>query len=434
MKPRLREKGYAMRKLYFLVDCNNFYVSCERVFRPSLRERPVVVLSNNDGNVVALSNEVKKMGLPFGAPFFRVKELIRRERVAVFSSNYALYGDMSRRVMECLACFAPEMEIYSIDEAFLSPGGLAGDPVEYGRLVRDAVKRWTGIPVSVGIAPTKTLAKLAGRFAKRDPASGGVLDLIDPSRVEERLAAAGAGEVWGVGERYRLLLERYGIRTALELRDAPDRWVRRNMTVTGLRTVWELRGVPCLPLEEFPAPKKGIVSSRSFGRPVESLDELREAVASYTGRAAEKLRAQKSVAGSITVFLSTNRFREDDPQYSSGLVCRLPVPSSYTPRLMATALHLLGRIYRRGYRYKKAGVMLYEITPEGEAQLDLFSRFQDSDRTRRLMGTVDRVNREMGRQTLRFAAEGNVGAWRMRRDFLSGRYTTCWTEIPVVRA
>ena len=423
-----------MEKLYFLVDCNNFYVSCERVFRPSLLGRPVVVLSNNDGNVVARSDEVKRMGLPFGAPFFRVRELARREGVAVFSSNYTLYGDMSRRVMECLARFSPEMEIYSIDEAFLAVGGAAGDPREYGRLVRDTVRRWTGIPVSVGIARTKTLAKMAARCAKRDPASGGVLDLADGARVEERLAAAGAGEVWGVGERYRLLLERHGIRTALELRDAPDRWVRRHMTVTGLRTVWELRGVPCLPLEELPAPKKGIVSSRSFGRPVESLDELREAVASYTARAAEKLRGQGSAAGAIAVFLSTNRFRERDPQYSGGVSCRLPVPSSYTPRLLGAALQLLDRVYRRGYRYKKAGVMLYEIMPEGEAQLDLFSRFHDSDRTRRLMGTMDRVNREMGRHALRFAAEGRARSWRMRREFLSGRYTTHWAEIPVVRA
>lgn len=421
-----------MTKLYFLVDCNNFYVSCERVFRPSLADRPVVVLSNNDGNVVARSDEVKRLGLPFGAPFFRVRELARKEGVAVFSSNYTLYGDMSRRVMECLARFSPEMEVYSIDEAFLSVGEAAGNPLEYGMRVRDTVRRWTGIPVSVGIARTKTLAKLAARFAKREPASGGVLELIDGACLKERLAMAGAGDVWGVGERYRLLLERYGIRTALELRDAPDRWVRRNMTVTGLRTVWELRGVPCLPLEELPAPKKGIVSSRSFGRPVESLEELREAVASYTARAAEKLRCQGSVVGSIAVFLSTNRFREKDPQYSASFACRLPEPSSYTPRLMGAALHLLGRAYRRGYRYKKAGVMFYEIMPEGEAQLDLFSRFHDSDRTRRLMGTMDRVNRAMGRHALRFAVEGSVGSWRMRRDFLSGRYTTHWAEIPVV--
>lgn len=423
-----------MNSLYFLVDCNNFYVSCERVFAPGLRERPVVVLSNNDGNVVALSNEVKEMGLPFGAPFFKVKELIRKEGVAVFSSNYTLYGDMSRRVMDCLGPFAPEMEIYSIDEAFLSMRGVAGDPVAYGRRIRETVRQWTGIPVTIGIAPTKTLAKLASRIGKKERSCLGVFDLTDAGRADRALGATGAGDVWGVGRQYAELLRRNGILTARQLRDAPDRWVRRHMTVTGLRTVWELRGVPCIPLDELPAPKKGIVSSRSFGRTVERPEELREAVSAYTARAAEKLRAQKSVAGSITVFLSTNRFREDDPQYSTGVACRLPVPSSYTPRLIHVACRLLDRIYREGYRYKKAGVMLYEIMPEGDAQLDLFSGFRDTDRTRRLMQAVDRVNRTMGRHTVRFAAEGIAVPWRMRREFLSGRFTTRWDEIPVVRA
>jgi DNA polymerase V len=426
--------GGFMRSLCFLVDCNNFYVSCERVFRPELRERPVVVLSNNDGNVVALSNEVKEMGLSFASPFFKVRELIRENRVAVFSSNYTLYGDMSRRVMECLARFAPEMEVYSIDEAFLSPGRMRTGPVEYGRMIRDAVMQWTGIPVSIGIAPTKTLAKLASKIGKRDPACRGVFDLVDSPRADGILEATDVGDVWGVGQQYRQLLHRNGIRTARQLRDTPDKWIRRNMTIMGLRTVWELRGVPCIPFDELPAPKKGIVSSRSFGRPVESIDELREAVAAYVSRAAEKLRAQKSVAGSVTVFLSTNRFKENDPQYSSGISCRLPVPSSYTPRLIKVTGRLLEGIYRRGYQYKKAGVMLYEIMQEGDAQLDLFSRFHDTDRTRRLMRALDGINRDMGRHTLHFAAEGTVRPWQMRREFLSARYTTHWSEIPVVRA
>jgi DNA polymerase V len=423
-----------MKNLYFLIDCNNFYVSCERVFRPGLRGKPVVVLSNNDGNVVALSNEVKEMGLPFGAPFFKVRELVRRHGIAVFSSNYSLYGDMSRRVMDCLARFAPEMEIYSIDEAFLSMRGMTGDPLEYGRRIRDVVHQWTGIPVSIGIAPTKTLAKLASRIGKKDPVCRGVFELIERACMDRVLAATDAGDVWGVGRQYRDLLRRNGIRTAVQLRDAPDRWVRRNMTIMGLRTVWELRGVSCIPLDGLPAPKKGIVSSRSFGRPVECPEEVGEAVAAYMSRAAEKLRAQKSVAGSITVFLSTNRFKENDPQYSNGITCRLPVPSSYTPYLIHIASRLLARIYRQGYSYKKAGVMLCEIIPEDDAQPDLFSVFHDTDRTRCLMQAVDRVNREMGRHTLRFAAEGNAKPWRMRRDFLSGRYTTHWDEIPVARA
>ncbi|MBN1495413.1 MAG: Y-family DNA polymerase [Spirochaetes bacterium] len=423
-----------MKNLYFLVDCNNFYVSCERVFRPGLRQRPVVVLSNNDGNVVALSNEVKALGLPFGAPFFKVKNFISSHDIAVFSSNYSLYGDMSRRVMDCLGRFAPEMEIYSIDEAFLFMRGMRGDPVEYARQIRDVVNQWTGIPVSIGIAPTKTLAKLASRIGKKDPASLGVFALTDRACVDWTLAATDAGDVWGVGPQYRDFLRRNGITTAAQLRDAPDRWVRRAMTIMGLRTVWELRGVPCIPIDELPAPKKGIVSSRSFGRPVERLDELGEAVAAYMSRAAEKLRAQKSAAGSITVFLSTNRFRENEPQYSNGIACRLPVPSSHTPYLVRIASRLLARIYRQGYSYKKAGVMLCEILPEEDVQPDLFSGTHDTERGRRLMRAVDHVNRDMGRHTLRFAAEGSVKPWQMRREFLSGRYTTRWDEIPVVRA
>jgi DNA polymerase V len=424
-----------MKSLYFLVDCNSFYVSCERVFKPALRNRPVVVLSNNDGNVVALSREAKELGLlPFGATFFKVQQMVRAHGIAVFSSNYTLYGDMSRRVMETLAEFSPEMEVYSIDEAFLFFRALGADPVGYGAMMRDRVRQWTGIPVSVGVAPTKTLAKLACRIGKRDPARGGVCALVDPAGIDELLDSVDAGDVWGVGGQYREFLRKNGIRTARELRDAPDRWVRRNMTITGLRTVWELRGVSCIPLDEVPAAKKAIVSSRSFGVPVEGPADLSEAVAAYAARAAEKLRSQRCVAGSVAVFLSTNPFKEDDPQYSNGVAVRLSVPSSYTPRLIHAAVRLLGLMYRRGYRYKKAGVMLYEIMPQHDAQLDLFSRFHDTERTRRLMRTMDGVNRTQGRGALFFASEGIARQWRMRRSFLSARYTTRWDEIPAARA
>lgn len=413
--------------MYYLVDCNSFYVSCERVFRPDLRGRPVVVLSNNDGNVVALSREAKDLGLPFGAPFFQVRDMARRHGIAVFSSNYALYGDMSRRVMECLATFTPEMEIYSIDEAFLVMPDADAAP-----FVRERVYRWTGIPVTVGAAPTKTLAKLAAHIGKRDPA--GVCLLLDRGRIDAALAETDVGDVWGVGPRYRELLRRHGIHTAKQLSEAPDPWVRRAMTLTGLRTVWELRGVPCIPIEEAPPPKKCIVCSRSFGIPVEDASSLREAVADYTARAAEKLRAQRGLAGALAVFISTNRFRADEPQYSNGIAIELPAAISYTPRLMRAASALLERIYRQGYRYKKAGVMLYDIVPEGEAQLGLFESFHDTERTRRLMRTVDRLNRAMGRRTLFFAAGGIDRGWAMRRLYLSKRYTTRWDEIPVARA
>ena len=416
--------------MFALVDCNNFYVSCERVFDPSLRRRPVVVLSNNDGNVVARSDEVKRMGVPFGEPFFKLKKFMETRQVAVFSSNYTLYGDMSRRVMECLEGFAPEMEVYSIDEAFLSLRNMTMDPREYGGRIRSTVLQWTGIPVSVGMAPTKTLAKLASKIAKKDPALEGVFTM--PRESDAVLASVEVEEVWGVGRQYSRLLNRNGIHTALDLKTAPDRWVRKNMTITGLRTMHELRGISCIPLDQAPAPKKGIVSSRSFGRPVESLEDLREAVASHASRGAEKLRRDGSAASFITVFISTNPFR-DDAQYSNAGSLRLPVPTSYTPLIITLAAGLLEKIYRRGYRYKKAGIMLSDIVPEGEIQLSLFSRLNGTAKGGALMETMDRINRSMGRGALRFAAEGIRKPWGMRRAFLSRNFTTDWRDIPVVR-
>ena len=421
-----------MSAVYALVDCNNFYVSCERVFDPSLRNRPVVVLSNNDGNAVARSNEAKELGIPFGAPFHSLKGRIREHNIAVFSSNYTLYGDMSRRVMDVLGGLTPEMEIYSIDEAFLRPG--YGRHSEWGREVRETVLQWTGIPVSVGLAQTKTLAKLASRLAKKDPACCGVFNMDARPDIDSILDGADAGDVWGVGRQYSDLLRRHGICSARQLRDAPDRWVKKKMTITGLRTVYELRGVPCISLDEMPGTKKAIVSSRSFGRPVTDEAELREAVAAYVTRGAEKLRGQGSAASCVTVFITTNPFRKEDPQYSNSVSYSLPSPSSYTPRLIHCALRLLGVIFRQGYSYKKAGVMFTGIVPVEDAQPDLFSRHRDTEKTRSLMSTVDHVNAAMGRGTLTFAAEGRTRPWQMRRAFLSSRYTTHWKEIPVVRA
>ncbi len=423
-----------MKEAFALVDCNSFYVSCERVFRPELKGRPVVVLSNNDGNVVALSAEAKALGIPFAAPFFKLRELIARHNVAVFSSNYTLYGDMSRRVMDSLSHFTPDMEIYSVDEAFLALRGEAGALTEKGMRIRSQVMQWTGIPVSVGIAPTKTLAKLASRIGKKDPSLGGVFNFTGHPRSDEFLAGLDVEAVWGVGPRYGGMLRGAGIRTVRDLMEAPDPWVKRKMTITGLRTVMELRGISCLPLEEAAPPKKGIVSSRSFGRAVTSLGELKEAVASYAARGAEKLRSQGSAASFLTVFIATNRFVPEDPQYSNGVTVSLPVPSSYTPLLIRAALQLLERIYRSGFRYKKAGVMLTGIIPEWDRQLDLFRPVRETERQLGLMRVMDGINRGMGRDTLRFASQGIEPAWGMRRAYLSRRYTTRWDEIPVVRA
>jgi DNA polymerase V len=421
-------------EVFALVDCNNFYVSCERVFRPDLNHRPVVVLSNNDGNVVALSNEAKVLGIPFGAPFFKLSELIAGEGVAVFSSNYTLYGDMSRRVMDTLSSFSPDMEIYSIDEAFLALRGGMDAVTGKGRDIRETVMRWTGVPVSIGIAPTKTLAKLASRMVKKDGSLGGVFNITGHPHIEEILAGLDVEAVWGVGPRYGGMLRSAGVRTVRDLMLAPDHWVRKRMHITGLRTVMELRGISCLALEDAAPPKKGIVCSRSFGRPVSSLDELSEAVASYAARGAEKLRGQGGAASFLTVFIATNRFVPEDPQYSNGVTVPLPAPSSYTPLMIRTALQLLGRIYRPGFRYKKAGVMFSGIVPQWDRQLDLFRPVRETERQQRLMRVMDGVNREMGRDSLYFASQGIARAWGMRRAYLSRRYTTRWDELPVVRA
>ncbi len=416
--------------MFALIDCNNFYVSCERVFNPALEGKPVVVLSNNDGCVIARSNEAKSLGIGMGAPAFQCEGLFAKHNVYVFSSNYALYADMSRRVMDTLEQLSPAIEVYSIDEAFLTLDGFAS-PTEYGRFLRNTVKRWTGIPISVGIGATKTLAKAAGWFAKKEPLWGGVVDIS--GRCDELLERLEAGEVWGVGPRYAQLLARNGIFTARELRDAPDEWVRKHMSTAGLRTVWELRGTPCISLERVSMPKKGIVTSRMFGTPVEGLKELKEAVAAYAARAAEKLRSQGSVARCITVFIKTNRFSHD-PEYSQSATARLPTPTAYTPELIRYAHKILERIYKPGHRYNKAGVMLTDIIPACEMQLDLLTPTQDHRRRERLMSSLDRINAQWGSDTIWYAAAGAAQRWRMRRSLLSARFTTSWNEIPVVRA
>ena len=423
-----------MENLFALVDCNNFYVSCERVFNPIIEGKPVVVFSNNDGNVVARSSEAKALGIQFGAPAFECEQLIKKNGVYAFSSNYALYGDMSQRVMNTLSGFVPEMEIYSIDEAFLSFSGLSSvkDLTGYACQIRKTVKRWTGIPTSIGIAPTKTLAKLANKLAKKNPEHRGVCSVIEHPELDRLLDSVKVEDVWGVGVQYTKLLNLNGIFTALELKNAPDRWVKKQMTVMGLRTVWELRGHSCIPLEKAPPPKKGIISSRSFGRPVKSLAELKEALASYVSRAAGKLRAQRSVALFITVFLGTNPFK-DEPQYHNSMTLRLPVPTSYTAELIRHAHRILEELYRPGFRYKRTGVLFTEIIPEDQAQLNLFKP-PSSGKQDTLMRTVDRINMRWGANTVTHAAEGIQKGWRMRQLRLSPRFTTQWEEIPVVKA
>ena len=420
-------------RMIALVDCNNFYASCERVFNPRLKGKPVVVLSNNDGCIVARSNEAKALGIEVGTPVFKAESILKSRGGAIFSSNYALYGDMSGRVMEVLSQFTPEMEIYSIDESFLELSHLGiKDYPQLGQEIRERVRQWTGIPVSIGIGPTKTLAKVANRFAKRTPECQGVMTLNSPEEIKKLLAMTEVGDIWGIGHRYARFLNRQGILNGLQFRESRDEWIRTHMTVVGLRTAWELRGIPCIEMEEAPDPKKGIVSSRSFGRPVESLQELEEALAEYVTRGAEKLRKQHSVADWIHVFLMTNRFKEEDAQYNNLFGKPISRPTSHTGELIKEAPRCLRVIYRPGFRYKKTGVMFTGIQPEEVLPLSLWEAQESPplEKYSRLMETIDQINHDWGRSTIQSAAAGVSRNWKMRQFFLSPRYTTRWDQIP----
>ena len=428
------------QRMFALVDCNNFYVSCERVFAPGVRGVPAVVLSNNDGCVIARSPEAKALGIGMGEPAFKREGFFRRNGVRVFSSNYALYGDMSRRVMQVLERFSPEMEVYSIDEAFLRLSPLPGaGVVEQARALRETVRRWTGITVSVGLGATKTLAKVANRIAKKDPAARGVFDLAAHPDPDGVLAGVEAGDVWGVGRRTVRKLAARGVRTALALRELPDAWVRRNMTVTGLMTVYELRGRSCIDLDNAPAPKQSITTSRSFGRPVTIWAHMAEAVAAYTARAAEKLRRQNGTASQIMVYIMTNPHKPDEPQYSNSRTTPLAVPTAHTPTLLKAARATLEAIYKPGYSYKKAGIILLGIESGPARRLSLLTlgpapAVPEDPRAQQLMQALDAANQRWGRDTIHYADTGTGRAWKMRQSRKSPRYTTSWTELPVVGA
>jgi len=412
---------------FALVDCNNFYVSCERAFNPSLNGKPVVVLSNNDGCAVARSEEAKRY-IGMGAPIFKLMDIVKNHNIHLYSSNYTLYADMSQRVKEVLTDFSPNVEPYSIDESFLLLTGFNSINLnEYGRDMRNRVLQWTGIPTSVGIGPTKTLAKIANKIAKKNKMCQGVFDITNHSRIKDFLASVEVDDVWGVGWEYAKLLKRNGIKTALDLRDANETWIRKKMTVQGLRTVLELRGTACIELEEKVPDKKQIVNSRSFGKDLDKYQDVSEAIASYASRAAEKLRKQDSICGHISVWIETNGFK-DAPQYSNSISCRLPEPTSYTPLLVKYALHLLKKIYKNGYKYKKAGVMLMDLVPAKNTQFNLFTKI-DHSRNEKLMEAFDKINISWGSQTIRSAASGFTRPWAMKRSKISPRYTTDWNQI-----
>jgi DNA polymerase V len=423
---------------FALVDVNNFYVSCERVFQPKLQKVPMVVLSNNDGCAVARSNEVKALGVKMGTPWFKMKDLARQHGILAFSSNYTLYGDMSNRVVSILRDFSPDIEVYSIDESFLrveSVVHLYGGLASMGQQIRERIRQWAGLPVCVGFGPSKTLAKLANHMAKKNPEFDGVCDLHAMSRLERRqwMSKIEVGEVWGVGRRINYRLATLGIQTVLDLRNASPKAIRSQFGVVMERTCEELRGVPCLELEEIAPPKQQIMSSRSFGKPVECIEELREAVATFVGRASEKLRQQGSVSGAVYVFVRTNPFKEHERQYNAGLTVPLLNPDDDTRVLIRAALKGLQMIYRAGYKYKKAGIMLTLLSDKTTQQGALFSEAVGGQRSADLMAAMDSINREFGRNTIRTAVSGITNTWAMRSGNRSPCYTTRWEELPETR-
>ncbi|MFP6886421.1 MAG: Y-family DNA polymerase [Opitutales bacterium] len=410
-----------------LADCNNFYVSCERVFRPSLEGRPVIVLSNNDGCAVARSNEAKELGIPMGAPYHRVKTLCERNGVVVLSSNYELYGDMSRRVVSVLARFVSEMEIYSIDESFLNFDGI-DDPLALSRKIRGTVGRWTGIPISIGLGSTKTLSKLANRLAKK----GGAGCLAIGPTDQEALAKVEVEEVWGVGRRLGLRLRRIGVRNALDLATATSSVIRSVGGVTLERTHRELGGLRCLDMEEVSQPKKNTCSSRSFGKPVTELEDLEEAVSNYAVKACGKVRGEASLATGIQVFLATNRFREDLPQYANSRTLAFDEPTDDPIRVVINAKNLLRSIYREGFAYKKAGVILLDLVPRKRRQGLLFEEYGGESRCRFVRAMEEAVV-TYGHDAGFLAAQGVKRSWSMKRESRTPRYTTSWKELPVAR-
>lgn len=416
--------------LFALVDCNNFYVSCERVFSPDLEGRPVIILSNNDGCAVARSNEAKALGIKMGQPVYQIRSLIQQHGVVVLSSNYKLYADMSWRVISILKAHAPRTEVYSIDECFLDVGHMAIDIEHYVRTLRDIIKQYTGIPVSVGVGESKTLAKAANYLAKKHPHFNGVCQITSAMQ-RMMLKKVPIDEVWGVGRRYSQTLTQYGIQTADDLASKDNEWVRQRFNVVLARTALELSGQSCLTLDAIQPAKKSIVVSRSFGQKITTFSAIREAVHTYAARACEKLRQQHSVAGVLMVFIQTNRFSQRDAQYHNSITSSLVLPTNDTRDILQMANHLLKVIYKDGYAYHKAGVMLLDIAPIALEQKDFYADHRQNSQS--LMQAMDELNQRFGKQSLYFASQAKNPSWRMRQGQCTPEYTTNWQHIPIVK-
>ncbi|MGV7093785.1 Y-family DNA polymerase [Siccibacter turicensis] len=418
--------------MFALVDVNSFYCSCETAWRPDLLGKPVVVLSNNDGCVIARSAEAKALDIKMGAPYFQMKDYFRQKGVICFSSNYALYGDMSQRVMTTLEQLSPRVEVYSIDEAFCDLTSIRNcrDLHEFGRELKDKVFQHTMLRVGVGVAQTKTLAKLANHAAKTWKATGGVVDLSNVDRQRKLMHLLPVEEVWGVGRRIAKKLNAMGISTALQLADAELRFIRKHFSVVLERTVRELRGESCLGLEEFAPLKQEIVNSRSFGERITEYEDMRQAICTYASRAAEKMRGEHQFCRYISVFVKTSPFAVNEPYYGNSAATQLQVPTQDTRDILGAATACLDRIWKDGHRYQKAGVMLGDFYSQGVAQLNLFDDNAPKENSEALMTLLDGMNHRYGRGTLQFAAQGIEQPWRMKRDMLSPAYTTRLCDVP----
>ena len=414
-----------------LIDCNSFYVSCERLFNPKIRKKPVVVLSNNDGCIISRSTEAKALGIKMGEPYFKAKDIIIKNRVEVFSSNYSLYGDLSRRVMRTLKRFNSEIEVYSIDEAFLDLSNFKDQDVEkVGKEIRETVLQWTGIPTSIGIANTKTLSKVANHIAKKK--QSGVTSLIGIENVDPILEKVEINDVWGVGRQLTKFYHKNGIYNAKQLKNKSNTWIKKNSNVLGSRTAMELRGVPCIDLETTQTKRKSCVVSRSFGQRIEKYQELKEAVANYCLNASEKIRSESLIAKSITVFVRTSPFQSRFGYYSNSKTIDFAISTNNSIEIVKTALVALDSIFKNGYRYQKAGVMLTGLSNE-DGSKNLFSSEKD-EKIKGLMKSIDNTNYRYGRSTLSLASAGVQKRWNMRREHSSKIDTADFYLLPTIRA
>ena len=418
--------------MYAIIDCNNFYASCERVFNPYLEKLPVIVLSNNDGCVIARSNEAKLLGIKMGEPAFKIKNIINQKNIQVFSTNFALYGDMSERVINTISTFDIPMEIYSIDEVFLDLSQFKRENIKNLLCdIKHRIKKWTGIPVSIGVAKTKTLAKAANYISKCSEEYNGIFVLNNFNR-KKILSCIPIEKIWGIGRKNNFFLKTYGIKTAYDFLKLDCAWIRKKMNINVEKTAKELRGVPCILIDDMPSTKKSICTSRTFGTMVESLSDLERSITMYITRCTEKLRKQSSCSSQGYIFIESNRFRKDLPYYSIGKTVNFSVPTSDTGEIISYLLKELRIIYKKGFKYKKAGVVLSGIIPDNIIQQSLFDKL-DRNKTRKIMKSIDCINAAMGQDTIRYASQGYTKKYNLKQRRLSASYTTRWSQLLIIK-